>query len=226
MPKNTAVLKIFSTPVHHQQIPAANDDLTHQLFERHQCEEVLVTAETGRMNSDRKDHDRHHDNRVDVDPNRDAVGRSRQRQREANLAFDQGREFPADSIRLYSIPAPAHSYLGMTPYRLGAFRGAETALLGALERARASGNVRLRLMNVHARQGQLESALEQAVALLDESADEPERTALGQSAGLARRVLVSKRHDKIDRIRRPGPDRDARPSDASGACSPVCNPVS
>ncbi len=69
---------VLNASHHRQQDPARNDDFTHQQFERHQCQEVLVTAETGRVNADRKDNDRHRCDRADADPTREAVGRSRQ----------------------------------------------------------------------------------------------------------------------------------------------------
>ena len=99
---------------------------------------------------------------------------------EASLNLEQGREFLGDAIRLNPASAPAHAFLGMTLYHLGAYPAAEAALLEALGRDGAPANVRLMLINVYARQNRLDAALEQAVAFIDENPDAPERTAIEQ----------------------------------------------
>lgn len=97
---------------------------------------------------------------------------------EAMAAFADAETWLRQALQLEPDSASAHFYLGATLYRTSRYPEAESELLASIDTVGEHANARLMLINVYARLGQYEAALEQARLFLDENPDSPQREAI------------------------------------------------
>ncbi len=94
---------------------------------------------------------------------------------QAIARLEQARDVLDEAIQRNPVSADALFYLGATLYGLGAYQEAEQALVRSLDLDTRDGQARLMLVNVYARVGLLEEALDQANRFLEENPDSPQR---------------------------------------------------